>query len=193
MKLCHYDRTQEITGPHKNLSGDLDAIWGDCTAISGQVALIGDVSGLGGDVTGLWGRADGLRGDVQDLADRYLLWPKSQPLTLEMFASRYSLPMEFLDYSSYPALIAFHALETKSEHWLMARPSNADGFIVGPLAEIQERFLGQEVTKIAVPFQWRALRKRRKQKPQEGRKRLFTPAQPVGRWRKVVLISVRPA
>ena len=196
MRLWYFDKTEEISGPHRDLCGDIKAIWGDCTGVWGQVAISGDVSGLkgcltgltgsckglvgsvsrlhgnisgiaglldarligdvselGGDVTGLWGRADGLRGDTQDLADQGLLWPKDQPLDLEMFASRYNLPMEFLEYSSPPALIAFHALESKPEHALMVRPSKKDGFIVGPLAKIQKGFLGQEITEVAVPSQ----------------------------------------
>ncbi len=196
MRLWHFDRIEEVVGPHQKLYGEIEAISGDCTAVWGQVAISGDVSGLKGcltgltgsckglvgsvvrlqgnisritgsldpkligdvselrgDVTGLWGRADGLKGDVHELAEQCLLWPKDRPLALEMFASRYNLPMEFLDYSGSPALIAFHALESKPEHWQMVRPSSAEGFIVGPLAKIQKSFLGQEITKVAVPAQ----------------------------------------
>lgn len=196
MRLWHFDRTEEISGSHKDLCGDVGAIWGECAGVWGRVTvsgdvsglqgcltgltgsckslagsigrlhgdisgitglldakLIGDVSKLRGDVTGLWGRADGLEGDTGDLADQGLLWPKDRRLDLEMFASRYNLPMEFLDYSSPPALIAFHALESKPEHGLMVRPSRTDGFIVGPLERIEKRFLGQEITKVAVPWQ----------------------------------------
>ncbi len=144
-----------LTGSCKGLVGSVERLQGNISKITGLLdpKLIGAVSGLQGDVTGIWGRADGLRGNVQELVDQCLLWPKDQPLALEMFAGRYNLSMEFLDYSGSPALIAFHALEAKPEHWMMVRPSCTDGFIVGPLAEIQKSFLGQEITRVAVPSQ----------------------------------------
>lgn len=144
-----------LTGSCKGLVGSVERLHGNISGIMGllDAKLIGDISGLGGDVTGLWGRADGLQGNVRDLADQCLLWPKDHPLALEMFASRYDLPMEFLDYSGSPALIAFHALESKPEHWLMVRPSCRDGFIVGPLAKIKKEFFGQEIARVAVPSQ----------------------------------------
>ncbi len=200
MTIWYFDKDKEISGPHKNLTGDLDAIRGDCTdvwglvSISGDVSglkgcltgltgsckslvgtvgrlsgdisgirgrlggnLIGDVSGLRGDVTGIWGKADGLKGQVSDLLYNGLLWAEKQPLSLGMFASRYDLPMEFLDNSGSPALIAFHALENRPEHWLMVRSNEMGGFIVGPLAKIRKRFLGQEIAKVAVSSEavWR--------------------------------------
>lgn len=144
-----------LTGSCQGLAGSVGRLNGNISRITGllDARLIGDVSELQGDVTGLWGRADGLKGDVRNLADQFLLWPKDRPMVLEMFASRYNLPMEFLDYSGSPALIAYHALEAKPEHWLMARPSSAEGFIVGPLAKIQKTFIGQEIAKVAVPPQ----------------------------------------
>ena len=144
-----------LTGSCKGLTGSIGRLHGDISRITGSVnsKLIGDVSELEGDVTGLWGRADGLKGDVRELADQLFLWPKDRPIALEMFASRYNLLMEFLDYADAPALIAYHALESKPEHWLMARPSSAEGFIVGPLDKIQKSFVGQEIAKVAVPPQ----------------------------------------
>ena len=144
-----------LTGSCKGLAGALGRIYGNISGIKGLVdpKLIGDVSDIHGDVTGLWGMADGLKGDAHSLIEQHLLWPKNRPMSLEMFASRYNLPMEFVDYSSSPALIAFHALESKPEHWLMVRPSCAEGFIVGPLAQIKRKFLGQEITTVAVPAQ----------------------------------------
>ena len=144
-----------LTGSCKSLVGSLGRLHGDISKITGMLntELIGDVSELQGDVTDLWGRADGLQGNVQDLADQGLLWPRGLPLALEMFASRYDLPMEFVDYSGSPTLIAFYALESELEHGLMVRPSSTDGFTVGPLEKIQELFPGQEITKVAVPSQ----------------------------------------
>ncbi len=142
-----------LTGTSQGLSGSIGHLCGNISGITGKLdsELVGDVSGLRGNVTAVWGQAGGLHGEVHDFLDKSLLWPKAQALTLEMFASRYNLPMEFLDYSSSPALVAFHVPDAKHEHWLMIRPSSEEGFVVGPLDEIQKRFLGQEVTKVAVP------------------------------------------
>lgn len=142
-----------LTGRCNGLLGDVSRLCGNISGITGLVDsyLIGNVSGLRGDVTNVWGNADGLRGEVANLLDQGLLWPKDQPLTLEMFATRYKLPMEFFDNSGLPALIAFHALEGPPLHWLTVRPDTVHGFIVGPLQEIRRRFPGQEIAKVAVP------------------------------------------
>ena len=194
MNPWHSDKTKEIEGAHKDLTGNLKAIRGDrsevwgqclisgdvsglqgclagltgsCEGLSGDLSnlrgnlsgitglvdanLIGDVSGLHGDVSGVWGKADRLRGVVAELLEQGLLWHKDQPLSLEMFASRYNLPMEFLDNSGMPALIAFHALEGAGLHWVTVRTGSAGGFIVGALLVIAGRFPGQEIIKVAVP------------------------------------------
>ncbi len=80
-----------------------------------------------------------------------MLWPKDRALSLEMFASRYNLPMEFLDNSGLPALIAFHALEGVPLHWVTVRSQSVEGFTVGSLSVISARFPGQEMIKVAVP------------------------------------------
>jgi hypothetical protein len=107
-------------------------------------------------VSGVWGRAEGLCGDVALLLDQGLLWHENEPLNLEMFACRHGLPMEFLDTSGCPALIAFHAYEDHSLHWLAARPDSNHGFVVGAYNIIRERFYDHEITKVAVPAdaQW---------------------------------------
>ena len=142
-----------LTGVCNGLTGDVTRLCGDISGITGLVDeyLIGDVSGLRGDVSGVWGRSDGLRGQVRGLLERGQLWPKDQPFTLEMFASRYKLPMEFFDNSGLPALVAFHALDGPPLHWLAVRSDSAHGFIVGALLEISRRFPGQEIAKVAVP------------------------------------------
>ena len=142
-----------LSGECKGLSGPVSQLRGDITGITGRIdpRLMGDVSGLRGRVTGAWGKADGLRGEVQELLDSGLLWLKGEELKLENFASRYNLPMEFLDNSGSPALIAYHAVEDVPLHWLAVRNSRAEGFVVGPLAEIAKRFPGQEIIKAAVP------------------------------------------
>ena len=153
MRLWHTTETKSVFQPHHNLSGELTLLRGDLSGIRGLVdaRLIGDVTGLRGDVTGVWGNATGLRGPVLELLDKGLLWPKDRPLTLEMFATRYNLAMEFFDSSGLPALIAFHATEGPPLHWLTVRANTADGFLVGPLVQIRRRFPGQEITKVAVP------------------------------------------
>lgn len=142
-----------LTGSSNGLAGEVNNLRGDMSGITGVVdtQLIGDVSGLRGDVTNVFGNPDGLRGQISDLVEQGLLWPKSYTLTLEMFASRYKLPMEFFDNSNFPALIAFHASQGPPLHWLAVRANIADGFIVGPLPEIQNRFPGQQIIKVAVP------------------------------------------
>jgi len=142
-----------LTGSCNGLVGDVSRLRGNISRITGVVDayLIGDVSGLRGDVTGVWGRADGLQGEVSELLDQGLLWPKGQPLTLEMFASRHKLPMEFFDNSGLAALIAFHALEGPPLHWLTVRTDAVHGFIVGSLLEIRRRFPGQEIAEVVVP------------------------------------------
>ena len=142
-----------LSGFCKGLTGDVTRLCGNITGITGLVdeGLIGDVSGLRGDVSGVWGRADGLQGQITQLLDQGQLWPRSQALALEMFASRYKLPMEFFDNSGLPALVAFHALEGPPLHWLAVRSDALHGFIVGPLLEIRRRFPGQEIAKVAVP------------------------------------------
>ncbi len=142
-----------MTGSCAGLSGEVSRLRGNVSEITGLVdrRLVGDVSGLRGDVTAVWGKADRLRGDVGELLEQGLLWRKSQALSLEMFASRYNLPMEFLDNSGLPALIAFHALEGVPLHWVTVRSQNMERFTVGPLSIISGRFPGQEIIKVAVP------------------------------------------
>ena len=142
-----------LTGSCKGLSGEVSRLRGNISGITGVVdgRLIGDVSGLRGDVSGVWGKADRLRGAIGELLEQGLLWRKDQPLSLEMFASRYNLPMEFLDNSGLPALIAFHALEGVPLHWVTVRNQSVEGFTVGPLSAISARFPGQEIIKVAVP------------------------------------------
>ncbi len=143
----------DLTGSCEGLSGDLSRVRGNISGISGLVdeILIGDVSRLHGDVSGVWGKADGLRGDVAELLEQGLLWRKNKVLSLEMFASRYNLPMEFLDNSGLPALIAFHAIEERPLHWVTVRNQSADGFIVGGLSAVSSRSAGQDIIKVAVP------------------------------------------
>ncbi len=118
--------------------------------------LIGDISGIQGNLNGVWGRAEGLCGEVGQLLEQGLLWPKNQSLNLEMFACRYGLSMECLDTSGFPALVAFHPVEDRPLHWLSVRPDCDHGFIVGPLDIIRKRFPNQEIAKVAVPAdaQW---------------------------------------
>ena len=142
-----------LRGTCEGLSGEVSLLRGDLSGIRGLVdsRLIGDVSGLRGDLSGAWGKADRLRGAVGELLEQGLLWRKDQPLSLEMFASRYNLPMEFLDNSGQPALIGFHALEGVPLHWVTVRSDEVDGFTVGPLSAISAHFPGQEIIKVAVP------------------------------------------
>ncbi len=142
-----------MTGSCAGLSGEVSRVRGNVSGITGLVdrRLVGDVSGLRGDVTSVWGKADRLRGNVGELLEQGLLWRKSQTLSLEMFASRYNLPMEFLDNSGLPALIAFHALEGVRLHWVTVRGENMERFTVGSLSTISGRFPGQEIIKVAVP------------------------------------------
>ena len=142
-----------LRGSCDGLSGEVTGLRGDISGIIGHLSnrLFGDVSGLRGDVSGVWGNATGLRGEVVELLDKGLLWPNDRPLSLGMFATRYNLAMEFFDSSGLPALIAFHAIQGAPLHWLTVRANTTDGFVVGPLAEIQKRFPGQEIAKVAVP------------------------------------------
>ena len=156
-----------ISGDVTDLQGSLTGLTGSCQGLSGQVTrvrgnvsrisgllderLIGDVSGLSGDVSSVWGKADSLRGATAELLERGLLWPKDRELTLEMFASRHNLPMEFLDNSGMPALIAFYALEGVPLHWVTVCSQNMDGFTVGSLSVISARSPGQEIIKVALP------------------------------------------
>ena len=144
-----------LTGSCNDLAGEVTLLQGDISGITGLVdkRLVGDVSGLRGDVSDVWGNAAGLRGEVLELLEKGMLWPKSRPLSLEMFATRYKLAMEFFDNSGLPALIAFHAVQGPPLHWLTVRDDAANGFTVGPLLEIARRFPGQEITKVAVPGQ----------------------------------------
>lgn len=142
-----------LTGSCDGLSGDLSRLRGDISGITGLVdeKLRGDVSGLCGDVSSVWGKADRLRGSVAELLEQGMLWPRDRDLTLEIFASRYNLPMEFLDNSGMPALIAFYALEGVPLHWVTVRNQKLEGFTIGPLSVISARFPGQEIIKVAVP------------------------------------------
>jgi len=142
-----------LSGSCDGLSGEVSGLRGNISGITGvvDVELIGDISGLRGDVSGVWGKADRLRGAVGELLEHGLLWRKDQPMNLEMFASRYNLPMEFLDNSGLPALIAFHALEGVPLHWVTVRNQSVEGFTVGALSTISARFPGQEIIKVAVP------------------------------------------
>ncbi|NIA07179.1 MAG: hypothetical protein GWP14_06025 [Actinobacteria bacterium] len=144
-----------LTGSCNDLAGEVTLLRGDISGITGLVdkRLVGDASGLRGDVSDVWGNASGLRGEVSELLEKGLLWPKNRPLSLEMFATRYKLAMEFFDNSGLPALIAFHAVQGPPLHWLTVRDNAANGFIVAPLLEIARRFPGQEITKVAVPGQ----------------------------------------
>ena len=142
-----------LTGSCEGLSGDVSRLRGNVSGITGLVdkRLIGDVSGLRGDVSPVWGNADRLRAGVAELMEQGMLWPKDRSLSLEMFASRHNLPMEFLDNSGLPALIAFHALEGGPLHWVTVRSQSVEGFTVGPLSAISSRFTGQQIIKVAVP------------------------------------------
>ncbi len=142
-----------LNGSCQGLSGEVTRVRGNVSAITGLVdeRLIGDVSGLSGDVSSVWGKADSLRGAIAELLEQGLLWPKNRDLTLEMFASRHNLPMEFLDNSGMPALIAFYALEGVPLHWVTVCNQNMDGFTVGPLSIISARSPGQEIIKVALP------------------------------------------
>ena len=142
-----------LTGTCEGLSGEVSLLRGDISRIRGLVdsRLIGDVSGLRGDVTGAWGKADRLRGALGELLEQGLLWRTDQGLSLEMFASRHNLPMEFLDNSGQPALIGFHALEGVPLHWVTVRSDEAEGFTVGSLSAVSAHFPGQEIIKVAVP------------------------------------------
>jgi hypothetical protein len=142
-----------LVGSSEGLSGEVSRLRGNMSELTGVVdrKLIGDVSGLHGDVGGVWGNADGLRGSVAELTEQGKLWLKDQTLTLEIFASRFNLPMEFLDNSGHPALIAFHALQGTAVHWITVRNQSAEGFIVGPFSVISHRFPGQEIIKVAIP------------------------------------------
>lgn len=142
-----------LRGNCEDLSGEVSLLRGDISKIRGLVnsRLIGDVSGLCGDVTNVWGKVDRLRGAVGELLEQGLLWRTDQSLSLEMFASRHNLPMEFLDNSGHPALIAFHALEGVPLHWVTVRSDEAEGFTVGSLAAVSAHFPGQEIIKVAVP------------------------------------------
>lgn len=142
-----------LRGSCDGLTGVVGRLRGDITGITGCVdeRLIGNVSGLHGDVTGVWGKADGLFGTVRELLDQGMLWPANQSLSLELFASRNNLPMEFFDNSGLPALVAFHALEDISLHWVTVRSGNAEAFAAGPLAVVSQRFPGQEIIKVAIP------------------------------------------
>ena len=144
-----------LTGSCHDLAGEVTLLRGDISGITGLVdnRLVGDVSGLRGDVSDIWGNAAGLRGKVSELLEKGMLWPKNRPLSLEMFATRYKLAMEFFDNSGLSALIAFHVVQGRPLHWLTVRDDATDGFIVGPLPEIARRFPGQEITKVAVPGQ----------------------------------------
>ena len=144
-----------LTGSCNDLAGEVTLLRGDVSGITGLVdkRLVGDVSSLSGDVSGVWGNATGLCGEVPKLLDKGLLWPQKRPLSLEMFATRYKLAMEFFDNSGLPALIAFHAIQGAPLHWLTVRDDAADAFVVGPLLEIATRFPGQEFIKVAVPGQ----------------------------------------
>ena len=142
-----------LTGLCRGLQGNLTNLRGDLSGIRGHIdpRLIGNVSGLQGDVTQVWGKADNLQGRVAELLDQGLLWPKDHPLALEMFASRYSLPMEFLDNSGAPALIAFYALQGSAVHWVTVSHNQGESFVVGPLVAIRRISPGQEIIKVAVP------------------------------------------
>ena len=166
METRHSTNTEEITEFQQNPAESLDSVqsehsnsWGQVD-LAGNVSgtnglvdkrLVGDVSRLRGDASSVWGNATGLHGEVRELIEKGLLWPKDRPLVLEMFATRYKLAMEFFDNSGMPALIAFHATLGPPLHWLTVRDNAADGFIIGPLREIARRFPGQEIIKVAVP------------------------------------------
>ena len=142
-----------LSGTCEGLSGEVSLLRGNLSGIHGMVdrQLIGDISGLRGDVSDVWGKADRLHGSVAELLEQGLLWRTDQALSLEMFASRYNLPMEFLDNSGQPALIGFHALEGVPLHWVTVRSAEAEGFTVGSLSAISAHFPGQEIIKVAVP------------------------------------------